>query len=461
MEKILVVEDDRFFREMYSHLLSGEGYEVHTAASVNDAMVLLRESEYHLIISDLVMPGETGIDLLFQVKRLNPDIDVIMVTGNTNVETAIHALKNGARDYLLKPVNPDEFRHTVALCMEQRRLLNENSELKGLVHLFQVGQTIANCLEIERLGTLVVDSFANELGTDRALGIFPDEDGRLSLSELRGLEYEDAELISETLLSRYADSVDTFWLRERVSDLLQPSADVAGWPLLGMEEVLILFVRSKTDLQGIVALFDPEAGSLPVEINQRSLHFLQNQTSLAFENAGRFASARNLLYIDELTGLFNYRYLDLALDRELKRAERYGSSVALLFIDLDLFKGVNDTHGHLIGSRVLGEVGALLRKSVRDVDLVIRYGGDEYTIILVETDAESAAHVAERIRVTIESHRYIADEGYDIHLSACIGYACFPEDTKSKLELLEVADKAMYRGKFSGRNRVFRALMEE
>jgi two-component system, cell cycle response regulator len=461
MEKILVVEDDRFFREMYSHLLSGEGYEVNTAASVNEAMGLLREAEYHLIISDLVMPGETGIDLLFQVKRHDPDIDVIMVTGNTNVESAIHALKNGARDYLLKPVNPDEFRHTVALCMEQRRLLNENSELKGLVHLFQVGQTIANCLEIERLGTLVVDSFVNELGTNRALGIFPDEDGRLSLRELRGIGFEEAELISETLLTRYSASTDTFWLREKLSDLLPRTADVTSQLSQGMDEVLILFVRSKKDLQGIVALFAPESGSLPVEINQRSLHFLQNQTSLAFENAARFASARNLLYIDELTGLFNYRYLDLALDRELKRAERYGSSVALLFIDLDLFKGVNDTHGHLIGSRVLGEVGSLLRKSVRDVDLVIRYGGDEYTIILVETDAESAAHVAERIRVTIERHSFIADEGYDIHLSACIGYACFPEDTQSKLELLEVADKAMYRGKFSGRNRVFRALMEE
>jgi two-component system cell cycle response regulator len=461
MEKILVVEDDRFFREMYSHLLSGEGYEVQTASSVNEAMELLREEEYHLIISDLVMPGETGIDLLFQVKRHDPDIDVIMVTGNTNVESAIHALKNGARDYLLKPVNPDEFRHTVALCMEQRRLLNENSELKGLVHLFQVGQTIANCLEIERLGTLVVDSFANELDTDRALGIFPDEDGRLSLRELRGIGFEEGELIAETLLARYAESTDTFWLRERLPNLIPASAASAARLSEGMDEVLILFVRSKTDLQGIVALFAPEGGSLPIEIDQRSLHFLQNQTSLAFENAARFASARNMLYIDELTGLFNYRYLDLALDRELKRAERYGSSVALLFIDLDLFKGVNDTHGHLIGSRVLGEVGALLRKSVRDVDLVIRYGGDEYTIILVETDAESAAYVAERIRSTIEGHGFIADEGYDIHLSACIGYACFPEDTRSKLELLETADKAMYRGKFSGRNRVFRAMIEE
>ena len=87
-----------------------------------------------------------------------------------------------------------------------------------------MGQTIANCLEIERLGTLVVDCFVNELGTDRALGIFPDEDGRLSLRELRGIGFEEAEMISETLLARYSESTDTFWLREKMSDLLPPSA---------------------------------------------------------------------------------------------------------------------------------------------------------------------------------------------------------------------------------------------
>jgi diguanylate cyclase (GGDEF)-like protein len=188
--------------------------------------------------------------------------------------------------------------------------------------------------------------------------------------------------------------------------------------------------------------------------------FLLDQSFLAFENAARYASARNLLYIDELTGLFNYRYLDIALERELKRAERYDSHVGLLFIDLDLFKGVNDTHGHLVGSRVLGEVGSLLRRSVRDVDLVIRYGGDEYTIILVETDPESTALVAERIRATVEAYRFIESDGLDIRLTVCIGFACFPDDTRSKMELLEVADKAMYRGKFSGRNRVFRALRD-
>lgn len=460
MEKILVVEDDRFFREMYCHLLSGEGYEVQTAASSDEAMKCLLKEDFHLIISDLVMPGESGLDLLFRVKRHNPDIDVIMVTGDTNVESAIYALKNGARDYLLKPVNHDEFRHTVALCMEQRRLLNENIELKGLVHLFQVGQTISNCLEMERLATLVVDSFAKEVGTERALGIFPEEDGNLILREIRGFEPEEAGQLGELLLDRYSMGEGDSWTRTRVADLFLCDVETDSCFAGNADEVLVFPIRSKSATQGIVALFSPDKGALPTEINYRNLHFLQDQSSLAFENAARFASARNLLYIDELTGLFNYRYLDLALERELKRAERYGSSIALLFIDLDLFKGVNDTHGHLIGSRVLGEVGSLLKKSVRDVDLVIRYGGDEYTIILVETESEDAAVVAERIRTTVESHEFMAEEGYDIHLTVCVGYACFPDDTRSKVELLEVADKAMYRGKFSGRNRVFRALEE-
>lgn len=458
MEKILVVEDDRFFREMYSHLLSGDGYDVRTAASCDEAMDLLQKEDIHLIISDLVMPGESGLDLLFRVKRHDPDVDVIMVTGDTNVESAINALKNGARDYLLKPVNHDEFRHTVALCMEQRRLLNENIELKGLVHLFQVGQTISNCLEMERLATLVVDSFAKEVGTERALGIFPEEDGTLILREIRGLEPEEAGRLGELLITRGSGSKNSSWERLSVAELSQddPGCD----PDSGSDELLVFRIHSKKIIQGIVALFGPEGGRFPAEINFRNLHFLNDQSSLAFENASRFASARNLLYIDELTGLFNYRYLDLALERELKRADRYGSSIALLFIDLDLFKSVNDTHGHLIGSRVLGEVGALLKRSVRDVDLVIRYGGDEYTIILVETESEDAAVVAERIRTTVESHRFLVEDGYDIHLTVCVGYACFPDDTRSKVELLDVADKAMYRGKFSGRNRVFRALQE-
>jgi len=105
---------------------------------------------------------------------------------------------------------------------------------------------------------------------------------------------------------------------------------------------------------------------------------------------------------------------------------------------------------------VLAEFGALLKKSVRDVDVVIRYGGDEYTAILVETPAELAQVVAERIRQQVEAHHFLVEEGHDIRLTCSIGYACCPDDAARKEDLIEMADKAMYAGKAAGKNRIQR-----
>ena len=152
------------------------------------------------------------------------------------------------------------------------------------------------------------------------------------------------------------------------------------------------------------------------------------------------------------TSQFLDRYLEIALDREIKRSERYDLSLAVIFLDVDMLKVINDTYGHLIGSRVLKEVGVVLKKSVREVDIVIRYGGDEYTILLVETARTGAAIVAERIRKTLEEHSFILGDNLEVKLTASLGFACYPEDTKSKLELMEMADRAMYYGKASGKN---------
>lgn len=461
MEKILVVEDDRFFREMFFRLLHGEGYEVNTATSPAEALELLRQKEYALVVSDVVMPGMTGLELLTHVKQHDPDMDVILVTGHADVETAITALKNGARDYLIKPINHDEFRHAVALCLEQRRLLNENAELKSLVHLFQVGQTISNCLDLERLTAITVDSLAKEAGSDKALGLFLDSENRMTPGEFRGFTPQQGEVIAGLLRPECLQYEGAGYQVKNLDDLLSPGWSNNGF-LAEMEEALILFIRARKTIQGVIIAFGSRRGQyLQSEISHRNLSFLLDQCSLAFENATRYATAKNLLYIDELTGLFNYRYLDMSLDREVRRAVRYGSSLTVIFVDVDLFKKVNDTHGHLVGSRVLKEMGSILKSSVREVDLVIRYGGDEFTIILVETGATGAALVAERIRATIEKHQFLADDGYDIRLTVCLGYACCPEDTSSKQELLDVADQAMYRGKESGRNMVFRALQRK
>jgi diguanylate cyclase (GGDEF)-like protein len=148
----------------------------------------------------------------------------------------------------------------------------------------------------------------------------------------------------------------------------------------------------------------------------------------------------------------------VALDREMKRIGRFSTQLAILFLDMDAFKQVNDKHGHLVGSRVLKEMGKLLRLSVRDVDVVIRYGGDEYTLILVETSPEVAQIVAERIRAMVEAHSFLSSEGYDIRMTCSVGYSCCPDDALTKEELLEMADQAMYAGKGRGKNCVTRFL---
>lgn len=455
MDKILIVEDDRFFREMFSFLLKGEGYEVDTASCGLEGLKMLGETRYGLVITDLVMPDISGMEILSRVRESDPSIDVIMVTGNANLESAIFALKHGARDYLIKPVDPDAFRHSVAMCLEQRRLLDENQELKHMLSLFQASQTIAGCLELDRVYHLLVDAIAREIGVSRGMGVFLAE-GQLEVKEVKGLTNRVAMHYRDSLLACVTKQQSNNQLVTRLRIKEIPAA-VSGGVNSGITEAYLVFVRNKGVLQGFVAVFNDSGAQLPdFREKKKNILFLLEQSSLAFDNAETYSQAKDMLFIDDLSGLFNHRYLEVALERELKRVERYASHLAILFLDIDCFKQVNDTYGHLVGSRVLKEMGALLKKSVREVDVVIRYGGDEYTVILVETSCEIAGKVAARIRAMVESHVFLAVEGYNIRITCSIGYSCCPDDTMSKDELLEMADQAMYIGKSSGKNCVSR-----
>ncbi|MGD0585731.1 MAG: diguanylate cyclase [Oryzomonas sp.] len=444
MEKILIIEDDLFFRETFSDLLKKEGYDVACASGGGEGLEMLAGSHYDLVVTDLIMPEIDGMEVLSRVKGSNPDIDVIMVTGNTNLDSAIFALKHGARDYLLKPVNLDEFRHSVALCIQQRRLLNENEELKKMVSLFQVSQTIAGCLELERIHHLMVEAVAREVGVGHYLGFFQ-TDNQLELKEVRGLSSDSADYYGRIVLSALPEKLPT---SHRIDTLVLPA--VAG---NAHEEACLIYVCNREMFHGVIVLFNEPGHRLPdIQLERKNILFLLEQSSQAFENAETYSRAKDMLFIDDLSGLFNHRYLEIALNHELKRAERYSSHLAVLFLDIDSFKTVNDTYGHLVGSQVLREMGTLVQKAVREIDVVIRYGGDEFTIILVETECDIARMVAERIRRQIESHVFMATEGYNIRLTCSIGFACCPDDTLSKYELLEMADKAMYTGKSSGKN---------
>jgi diguanylate cyclase (GGDEF)-like protein len=172
----------------------------------------------------------------------------------------------------------------------------------------------------------------------------------------------------------------------------------------------------------------------------------------ALANSVRIAEAERLSQTDDLTKLHNARYLRQFLLNEIRRARRYGSSVAALFLDLDDFKQINDEHGHLVGSHVLMEMAAVILSSIRDTDAVARYGGDEFVIVLPDTGTELAGQVAERIRHRITRHNFTGGRRLQLSLTASFGVAAFPKHASSPQQLIACADTAMYEAKAANKN---------
>jgi diguanylate cyclase (GGDEF)-like protein len=184
----------------------------------------------------------------------------------------------------------------------------------------------------------------------------------------------------------------------------------------------------------------------------RALRVLLEPASVALDNALLLKRAEALSVTDDLTHLYNSRYLNQVLRRETKRASRSGRPLSLLFLDLDGFKTINDTYGHLSGSRALVEAAAVIRASARETDVAARFGGDEFALVLPETGGQGALAVGERVRERIAAHRFLAGDGLDLHLTVSVGVATLPDVAASPDELVQAADAAMYRVKDRGKN---------
>ncbi|MGH9870380.1 MAG: diguanylate cyclase [Candidatus Polarisedimenticolia bacterium] len=221
--------------------------------------------------------------------------------------------------------------------------------------------------------------------------------------------------------------------------------------------VLCTPLISRGRIIGAVELINKRRGRFTTE-DLAMVTTLVEPGAIAIENAILYQKSAELTVTDDLTKLFNSRYLNVHLKREIKRSRRYEMPVSLIFLDLDGFKKVNDSHGHLAGSRALYEVGQVLQETVREIDVVSRYGGDEFTIILPQTGAEGAMVIADRIRMALEERIFLADLGLAVRLTASFGVSTFPDHGQSREELIQGADQAMYLVKDRGKNGVALAL---
>ena len=211
---------------------------------------------------------------------------------------------------------------------------------------------------------------------------------------------------------------------------------------------------SRGRLIGVIVAIDRLKAGHFTNQDARLLLLLLEPAAVAIDNAMLLRKSEELSVTDDLTKLYNSRYLNSTLRREVERSKRYRTPVSLIFLDLDGFKTVNDQHGHLWGSRTLVEVGKVIASTVREIDVVSRFGGDEFTVILPQTGPEGAAIIAERIRQRIAETTFLSTYGLQVKISASLGIASFPDHGQTKDDLLARADQAMYLVKGRGKNGV-------
>jgi diguanylate cyclase (GGDEF)-like protein len=244
------------------------------------------------------------------------------------------------------------------------------------------------------------------------------------------------------------------WVAEHGESLIVPEVDhdprFAGMTdenlpgaALRIRSAVCMPLRSRLQTLGVIQLFNCRLDTLS-DYTISFLHVLCDYAAIAIENARAVERIQELTITDDCTGLFNVRHLYRQLEAEIERTRRFRSVFSLVFIDLDHFKLVNDHHGHLVGSQLLAEVGKVLKSQVRGVDSVFRYGGDEFTVLLPESDKLAAQETAGRLHRTLREKTFHMEEKLALNVRASFGVATFPEDGGSVHEIIRSADTMMY-----------------
>lgn len=468
--KILVADDDQALTRTLSWILKENDYEVVTVTNGEHLLDRLRADQYDLLLLDIMMPGSDGLQLLERVKS-DPTlrhVPVLMISSMPPEEATVRALGLGAADFIPKPFRVRELLARVKAHLRVGRELNQaRAEARTRSEMVDILQEVTASLKPEEIYHILVRRVARGLKISKCSLIFatPGEEEATVVASYENPMLRDLRigLARYPEIRRALDTRQTVLVTDVATDPLYAEAraewEQEGWRVPTRSAIAIPFVMK--DQRAGVFFLRTTAEDTP--LNKSDMAFADQVIKAAAQSLDKaydLESAvigreqmKQLAETDPLTEVFNRRALAEKLVQELERASRYGTSLACLMIDVDNFKNVNDTHGHLVGDSVLRQLGEILRREQRTVDVVARYGGEEFVVLLPETALTGARIFADRVLKKVASQNF-GQADRMVHCTISIGIACYPDPQVQDGEgLLTLADQRLYRAKMDGRNR--------
>lgn len=445
-ESILIVDEDESSRRILALIFREKGYEAETAETGREALEKARDRFFNLALLDIQLSDLEDVDLIVPLKQICPDTAVVAVTAWASLEAAVRALSEGAAAYISKPLNMDQVLAVVGEAVEKQQLLREKRKAEEALRESHKKMESLNQMA-RQLGACETEGEVFQLTVDAAERILDFSIRSLKIEEGNKLVVKATSPRSPREAAGARDPSNRGPVgRTRRTDQGETSRGshetrARGRTQEGYESGISVPIGDKVMFQ----LSSAKPGAVKKD-DARLLEMLLGHTAEALKRVRSQNELKEQAIYDPLTGVYNRYYLNQALEQEIERCKRYNHAIAFLMVDINRFKEINDRFGHQTGDRVLQMVASSLTQDVRRADVVARYGGDEFLIMLPETDGDTDS-VKRRIADNV-AHRNGMPELLDFPVTVSIGSAHWsPEGSESVEEVLSRADRRMYEDK--------------